>query len=82
MAHPYAWHIHGAYLHRADESHGALLLDKQCGGAFDELWQRVCVDLVCKKRCLVIDLAGEVGGREELPLDQVGAHDLGHLSGW
>ena len=73
--------MHGTYRHRADESHGALLLDEKCRGALDELWQRVGVDLVCKKRGLIVDLAGEVGGREELPLDQVSVHDLRHLSG-
>tara|TARA_B100000795_G_scaffold122940_1_gene91545 strand:+ start:3201 stop:3473 length:273 start_codon:yes stop_codon:yes gene_type:complete len=73
--------VHGTYRHRADESHVALLFDKQRRGALDELWQRVGVDLVCEQRGLVVDLAGEVGGREELPLDQISGHDLGHLSG-
>eukprot|EP00964_Phaeocystis_antarctica_P024245 scaffold13594_cov66-Phaeocystis_antarctica.AAC.2 len=72
------WHMQGAYRDCAHESYAALFSLKnsfEVRGALDEL----SFGSVKVSRA---DLAAEVGGREELPLDQVGPHDLGHLSGW
>ena len=74
-------HRHGTYRHRADESHGALLLYEKRRSALDELGKRVGVNLVLEKAALIIYLAGEVCRRQKLPLHKVSAHDLRHLGG-